>query len=411
MRQICIYLFFAVSLTFFGNPASQLTPYRKNSKWGYVTADKKVAIPCAYDRAHPMVNGLAIVYKHDKGFGVIDAKGREIVPLAYDEVSILRGAMIRIVKNDLVGFLGASGKEIIAPQFQNLPGSSQGFFHGVVSLSRYSDGKWGAFNKSGKQIIPFIYDDMSDFSGGIGWGRSGSKHVFFDTTGNIIFTRPLAEVGPYSEGLAYVRTGRDKFFMNTRGEKVMDANYVSVSRFHNGVCKVGIPGRGRDVSYGVIGREGNLIIQADFDHLGDGFFNGLTSFQTDGKVGFLNERGQIAIPPVYEPAEVTDYNFNEGYCPVRLNGKWGLIDTSGKLVVQAKYDGLGNFKEGLASFAIGAFVGFIDARGTEIIPGEFVKDEYGMPEFHNGLAMVRVADAEGRISEGYIGKTGIRYFE
>ena len=31
---------------------------------------------------------------------------------------------------------------------------------GVAALKRYDDGKWGFIDKTGKLIVPFIYDDF-----------------------------------------------------------------------------------------------------------------------------------------------------------------------------------------------------------------------------------------------------------
>ena len=40
--------------------------------------------------------------------------------------------------------------------------------------------------------------------------------------------------------------------------------------------------------------------------------------------------------------------FQEGLAPVELNGKWGFIDKTGKLIVPPMYDEAWPFQEGLA---------------------------------------------------------------
>ena len=46
----------------------------------------------------------------------------------------------------------------------------------------------------------------------------------------------------------------------------------------------------------------------------------------DGKTGFRDLDGNVVIKAIYESAE----RFSEGYSAVQVNGKWGLIDESGK---------------------------------------------------------------------------------
>lgn len=55
-----------------------------------------------------------------------------------------------------------------------------------------------------------------------------------------------------------------------------------------------------------------------------------------GKWGFLNEKGQIRKEAAYEYA--TD--FNHGQAIVKLNKKWGVIDTSFAFVIPAEYDSI-----------------------------------------------------------------------
>src|SRR5687768_7621289 len=49
--------------------------------------------------------------------------------------------------------------------------------------------------------------------------------------------------------------------------------------------------------------------------------------------------------------------------PVRLNGKYGYIDSEGKLVVQPQFDNAAEFADGLAPVAVGKSWGYIDRKG------------------------------------------------
>ena len=56
---------------------------------------------------------------------------------------------------------------------------------------------------------------------------------------------------------------------------------------------------------------------------------------------------KMVIDPVYEDA----HRFTDGYAAVKLNGKWGYINDTGDMVIEAKYDWVGEFAEDVAVVA------------------------------------------------------------
>ncbi|MFH5163641.1 WG repeat-containing protein [Campylobacter coli] len=56
---------------------------------------------------------------------------------------------------------------------------------------------------------------------------------------------------------------------------------------------------------------------------------------------------------------------------VELNRKYGFIDKSGKIVIEPKFDGVGNFSEGLAKVKLNGKYGFIDKSGKIVIEPKF----------------------------------------
>ena len=107
---------------------------------------------------------------------------------------------------------------------------------------------------------------------------------------------------------------------------------------------------------------------------------------------------RIAAEDWWEKYDIVD-DFEEDLTRVRslLNGKWGLVNKTGKEVVEPKYDAIGPFSQGLAKVQLDDKWGFIDKQGEEVIPLKY--DEVG--EFRNGLAPVEL---DGKY--GYINKKG-----
>ena len=83
--------------------------------------------------------------------------------------------------------------------------------------------------------------------------------------------------------------------------------------------------------------------------------------------------------------------------PIRVNGKFGLADITGKVVVAAQYDsGLIEsphcfFVEGLGSVQVGGKWGYIDRTGKMVITPQFDSTS----SFREGIAVVETGDDEG----------------
>ena len=62
------------------------------------------------------------------------------------------------------------------------------------------------------------------------------------------------------------------------------------------------------------------------------------------------------------------HDFFDGLASVKLNGKWGFIDKTGKEIVPCKYDWVGSFSELLTMVKLNGQWGYIDKTGKEICP-------------------------------------------
>lgn len=95
-----------------------------------------------------------------------------------------------------------------------------------------------------------------------------------------------------------------------------------------------------DGKYGFVDESGAFAITPEYD-MAWPFFNGLARVKREGKCGFIDATGHLAIPLQFDDA----YDFSEGYARFRsgeLGGfsssaKYGYIDPTGKVVIEAKY--------------------------------------------------------------------------
>lgn len=134
------------------------------------------------------------------------------------------------------------------------------------------------------------------------------------------------------------------------------------------------------------------------------FEEGYAPLETwDGKkqrYGLLDSTGKVAVPAKYDEVG----GFREGFCKLVLNGKAGFIDKTTKMVIPMKYEAATLFSEGLASVKLNGKWGFIDPKGKEVIPFQYEEAKY----FEEGYAAAKqdskwgVINKEKKIVVGFI---------
>lgn len=112
----------------------------------------------------------------------------------------------------------------------------------------------------------------------------------------------------------------------------------------------------------------------------------LIEFESEGKYGLKNSVGEVVVPPIYTSLN----DFSEGLLAVYvggrwdewagmlLGGQWGFVDSTGKVVIKPQFSDAHSFSEGLCSVAVidnpnqgVGYWGFIDKTGRMVIPAQF----------------------------------------
>ena len=120
----------------------------------------------------------------------------------------------------------------------------------------------------------------------------------------------------------------------------------------------------------------------------------LEYFRIDGKFGFkIKETEEIIIQAKYDWVAY----FHEGLVAVQLNGKYGFIDKTGNEVIPFKYDYANIFHGGLAVVQLNGKYGYINKDGKEVTPFKY---DYASGSYE-GLAKVQLNK-----KYGYIDKDG-----
>lgn len=140
-----------------------------------------------------------------------------------------------------------------------------------------------------------------------------------------------------------------------------------------------------------------------FDYKEFKFNDGLLQIKIRGKFGYINDTGKIVIPPRFDYAR----SFYEGLAAVCIDGKWGFIDTFGQIIIPFYLDGVDHFSNGLVWAQKDYYCGYLNRSGKSIIPHKYLSAPYaGYSNFNeDGFAIVVTSD----ISNNLLQEKGWKY--
>lgn len=159
----------------------------RGRKRGLVDKKGNVVVPYEYDFMDDYAKSekVLVVYGYLSGYGCIDRQGNVIVPCNSNyyidsSQSGLKDGIIIVRDNETYDWKYAvynEKGEIIVP-FEY---SSACYGEGMIGLSK--DDKSGYVDVNGKEVIPFIYDEVTEFHNGIARVKKDGKYGYIDKTG------------------------------------------------------------------------------------------------------------------------------------------------------------------------------------------------------------------------------------
>lgn len=108
-------------------------------------------------------------------------------------------------------------------------------------------------------------------------------------------------------------------------------------------------------------------------------------------MGYMNTEGKIIIEPIYD--DLSDFD-SSGMARFVRNGKLGLINKSGHVILKETYLYIGPFCEDLALAKVDELYGYIDRKGKWFIKPRFINGG----DFGSGLAPVMAGKLWGYIN-------------
>jgi|GEM_PF-431248 len=392
-RGRIMYLSMVASVVFFTVVALIFSPFLAGIHLSTITSFR-------YDSAAHFSEGRAAVGLNGR-YGFIDERGIEVIPLIYDQVFAFDGEMARVVYSGNFGIIDRYG-EVLVPFIYNYisewsvfnRATGGEFTRELVSVRRGN--YWGFINLENFSVLPIVYDAVGVcyLSGVVPVSRDG-RWGFMDSNGNEIVPLEFDWAGRFTEGRGVVRSDGKYGFVDARGEEVIPFVFGSVNFFSEHRALVSIDG----YYYGFIGIIGESITPKIYTPDGFGYPTqmrfGFARVRLDGKVGVMDRAGNVVIPFIYDDISP----FHNGIAAVRQDGLWGFIDIDGNIVISPQFEDIDWMPD---TFLVGYVVaqrngrwGIIDGTGRAVV--QFLYDD--ARPFSSGFAAVKLDGLWGFVDE------------
>ena len=363
-------------------------------------------------------NGLTVVRK--KGaFGVLNQQGKQVLPIFYDSIHLqdhLIWARIERANGQswtTFDLLGEKKNPIGFESFQPI---------GKNHIAAKRRGKWGILNTYGEESSPFIYDSIINAGHNLfvvsrqghfgvvdtegNWVvtpyrdsvhisshhifcQQGSEYEVMDHQGTIVY-KSYQKVFPAENGFLSKDKNGQYHLYDRLANALTDSPYDSIISLHPGIYLLQ---QGKDqYLFNTLGKHLKVLKQP-IEKV-TGVNEGLIGVRIEGKYGFIDTKGQLRIANRYDSIQ----HFSEGLCAVKLIGKWGFINTEEKIVIQPLYNEVRPFQNGIALVQQEGKYGLITASGATILECTYdritSKNNYFL--LHSGN-LIGIADERGRM--------------
>lgn len=291
----------------------------KNGKYGILKNDETIVPHLYEDIEYNKLNSLFIVQKNSKQ-GIITLEGKEILPVEYDYI-LCTGKKITTKKGESIELYNAKGEKQDSKYGNSIETSNENY---IITIDE--EEKYGIVNKEGQvliqnkyQYIEYAFENyfIATMNGKVGV-IDINKETLIDFKYDIIQTIKDKNV------LQAIISNTNTIEMyNNKIEKQVSIKDAILYTYDNYIKLIS----DKDMRY--LDNNGNIISNKEI--LKE---NKVFAYNQNGKWGFVDNSDNIILEAKYDI--VTEFN-KYGFAGIKKNGKWGVVNEEGKVIVEPSY--------------------------------------------------------------------------
>lgn len=266
-----------------------------------------------------------------KGIGLISLSGDCLLPGEFEAIVYRGNDMVLVKQNNLYGYYSISKKKLIVPCIYTY---ATPFVLGADFAAVRMNDKMGFISNEGHFASEFKYDRIDTFNN-VFIVKVNNKYAVLDANLNIISPFVYDYCSALKCGLILIEINGKCGLLNQDGILVIPFVYDNVGHVSGKMVELVkddagyvFDSRGRQYHEGLLAT--SYYIDGSYRY----FHSGMGRIKVDDKYGYINESGELCVSPQFEDAK----EFEGEFAPVKSNGKWGVINKKGGIIVPFKYD-------------------------------------------------------------------------
>ena len=293
--------------------------FRKDDKWGLLDDGGHVLLNAEFDQPVERCTDERLVAYRNKEWLYFTGDGSPLQPPDGRLLNASCGSVPPYILKlgDKFALADGDGREITPPIFEGLIAATTGTWNAKV------DGKWGRIGPDGHWLIEPKFEYLSR-SSPIIVAAADTKRGFLKPDGSWLIEPKFEAARARDAETAFVSINGSTGVM-----RVKDQSWSVAPR----------PGVMCDIPYGILSQSegrrallaqnGEAWIDIAADRIGFDFEAGLLPFLKDGKWGLIDTAGKVAIQPIYDDQVSFRQSFR-GIAWAKHDGRWCPIDRHGR---------------------------------------------------------------------------------
>lgn len=291
----------------------------ENGKAGFYKNKKAVIKPEYEDMAYDENNNCLIVQK-DLKQGIYDLDGNSIIEMKYDKIYI-SGKYINAQNDSNIDIYDYSTKQKI--DILDIVGMNE-TSNEKYSIAITNDEKFKIYDNSTKELMDYEYEYLEYLYDDCFITFRNSKFGIIDINNNTIvdFKYDSIQKIPNTKIVQATDFKKETTDIILANNVIQTMNQLEIYTKENYI----ILQSSSDRKY--MDFDGNIVEASKL------FERKLYAYKKDDKWGFADKDGQVIIEPQYD--FVTEFN-EYGFAGIKIDGKWGCININGEIVVEPEY--------------------------------------------------------------------------
>lgn len=192
----------------------------ENGKYGFVSKSG-FAYKAEFDWISDFDDNSIAVFMQSNLYGLVNTQGTKILPATYDQIVKAPGNLFIVVKNNQYGFFNSEGCYLSPVAFDFMKEKPAAFYTNGNILKLVKKGAQGLMDFNGRMSIDFgTFDEINFAVNGLVKVKRNGKYGFLDRKLSTVIPYKYNEASDFSDSIAVVRLKDKTILINTSGKEI-----------------------------------------------------------------------------------------------------------------------------------------------------------------------------------------------